>query len=418
MRFHILGLGPIGSLVAHHLRSVLPRGHPITLIHKTKRLAALVNASQGAFKVETHGVVTTASGFDSEVFDEEELHKGPTKSFREQAGLTINMPERELDPMHKVDPLHKIESLIITTKAHSTVPAVQRLLPRLSADSTIVLLQNGLGVYEQLCQDFFRNPRSRPHFILASNTHGAWAKAFNTIVHAGQGAIEFGIVPDPRERDFEANLRDESIPKLERQLRIDDIGQPTNDLDYEHYRSLRLTVAALSAMESLHTQWKSINNIQVAMRRKLVVNAVINPLTALMGCRNGDLFSTEGSRRIAKRVCREAAGAYTSELKHATRSYLEDIGDPQNEGEMTIRRLPRVLEWNMLEDEVYRVAELTKGNLSSMLVDVRQGKRTEIDFLNGYLLRLGKAHGYNMPTNAMLIDLMRMRSSIPLDQML
>ena len=418
MRFHILGLGPIGSLVAHHLRLVLPRGHPITLIHKRKRLANIVNLSQGTLRVENHGVVATSSGYDSEVFDDAEALKGPTKSIREDLGFTINMPEREVHPMHKVDPLHKIESLIITTKAHSTLPAVQRLLPRLSADSTIVLLQNGLGIYDQLCQDVFRNPRSRPHFILASNTHGAWQKAFTTVVHSGIGAIEFGIVPDPRERDFEASLRNPNIPKPDRRLRIDDIGQRTDDPDYEHYRSLRLTVAALSAMEPLHTQWTSINNVQVAMRRKLVVNAVINPLTALMNCRNGDVFTTQGSRRIANKICREAAEAYTQELKTATQNYLEDIGDPENEGQMHIRRLPRVLEPQFLENEVYRVAELTKGNISSMLVDIRQGRQTEIDYLNGYLFQLGRAHDFPMKANAMLIDLMRMRSAIPLDQML
>lgn len=418
MRFHVLGLGPIGSLVAHHLRLVLPRGHPITLIHKRKRLTNIVNANQGVLKIENHGVVASSSGYDSEVFDDEAAQRGPTKKFREELGLTINMPERELDPMHKVNPLHKIESLIITTKAHSTLPAIQRLLPRLSADSTIVLLQNGLGVYEQLCQDVFRNPHSRPHFILASNTHGVWQKAYNTVVHSGIGGIDFGIVPDPRERDFEANLRDRDIPKPERRLRIDDIGQRTDDPDYEHYRSLRLTVAALSAMESLHTQWTSINNIQVAMRRKLVVNAVINPLTALMNCRNGDVFNTQAARRIARKICREASGAYMQELKAATQDYLEDIGDPENEGQMHIRRLPRVLEPQFLENEVYRVAELTKGNLSSMLVDIRQGRQTEIDYLNGHLLQLGKAHNFSMQTNAMLIDLIRMRSAIPLDQML
>src|SRR5882762_6062210 len=192
MRFHVLGLGPIGSLVAHHLRLVLPREHPITLVHRSKRLVTLQRRDGGEILTEVDGNFATSTGYDSEVFDQEELVRKGIKSRQEFQGRTLNIPEK---PVESVDPLKAIESLIITTKAQSTLPAITRLLPRLSSNSTIVLLQNGLGVYEELIQEIFRNPENRPQFILASNNHGAWLKNYGHVVHAGVGEIEFGIIP-------------------------------------------------------------------------------------------------------------------------------------------------------------------------------------------------------------------------------
>jgi len=281
-----------------------------------------------------------------------------------------------------------------------------------------VLLQNGLGVYEKLIQELFRNPERRPHFILASNTHGAWLKNYSQVVHAGIGQIEFGIVSDPLQRDFEASMKDENVPVHDRQLHVNDISRNADDPHFSRYRTLRLTVAALSAMEALDAKWKPIADVQVAMRRKLVVNAVLNPLTALMGCRNGDIFTQEASRRIAGRICSEAAAAFEAEMTNATHSMLEGLGDVENQQQVPLGRLPRSLEQGALVKECFRVAEATKGNISSMLADIRQGRPTEIEYLNGYLLFLGNAYRISMPGNAMLLNLVKMRSAIPLDQML
>ena len=416
MRFHILGLGPIGNLVAHHLRSVLPRNHEITLIHRTRRLARKERQNEGEIRIENCGVISTSTGYDSEVFDEEEATRAPTKGYGESSDF-IGMPQGP-PQMHGLAPLQHIESLIITTKAQSTLPALTKLLPRLSGNSTIVLLQNGLGVYEQLIQELFRNPESRPHFIVTANTHGAWLKNYSQVVHAAVGQIEFGIVPDPLQRDFEAAMKDEDVPIHDRQLHINDITPLTDDPQLSRYRSLRLTVAALSAMEALDAKWQPIRDVQVAMRRKLVANAVINPLTALMGCRNGDIFTQKASLRIASRICAEAAAAFERELIHATQSMLEGVGDAYNQRQLPVGRIPRLLEQGALQKECLRVAKATKGNVSSMLADLRKGRPTEIDYLNGYLLHLGNAYQIPMPANAMLLNLIKMRSAIPLDQML
>lgn len=415
MRFHVLGLGPIGTLLSHHLRRAIPAEHTITLIHKTAGKVQEALAAGNAIHVERHGVLTSATGFRSEAFDRDSSHTDPMPRVASQTPKT---PDGSTQPQaEEHNPESIIESLFITTKAHHTVSAVRQLLPRMSANTTIVLLQNGMGVYEQLVSTLFHNSFQRPHFILASNTHGAWLKGDSSVVHAGIGKIDFAIVPETHSRDFEAGLR-ENVPEHERRLRLEHITDSADDPMFERYKSLRNTVAALLRLESLDASWKTIASVQVAMQRKLVVNSVINPLTAIMGCRNGELFTTEASRRIMGKICEEAAEIYKVQLQSDTRNRLHLLasqGKNTPVSEMGMGRLPQALTKLSLEQECLRVAELTRGNISSMLSDIQRGRQTEIEYLNGYLIDLGESFRVQVPANSMLLNLVKMRSAIPMD---
>ena len=46
-------------------------------------------------------------------------------------------------------------------------------------------------------------------------------------------------------------------------------------------------------------------------------------------------------------------------------------------------------------------------NFSSMYQDIAKGKRTEIDFLNGKILELGKEHCVQTPINETLVSLIK-----------
>jgi len=398
MHYHVLGLGPVGCLLAHNLRRVLPSTHGISLIHKT-RLNELALLEKGSIQVDTYGAVTTSGGFLSETFE------NTNQSLQQQEG------DRAQDLKH-------IQSLFVALKAQHTVNALKSLTYRLSANSTIVLMQNGMGLYEQLIRDVFRNPSQRPHFILACNTHGAFTTRPFHVVHAGIGSIDFGIAPDSQGRDFEAGFYDENIPHSQRRPRLSDITSPT-DVGSARYTSLRDTVAALLLLEPLSTSWKTYAELRLIMRRKLAVNAVINPLTALMGCRNGELTRLPFASRTMHMICWEASLVYAAEMRRESTLWLEDM---QSRGvdskDVTLPSLPKSLTTECLEDEVVRVAQLTKNNVSSMLQDVRRGKITEIDYINGYLINLGRELGVRTPVNTVLCDLVKMRYHIPLDQML
>jgi 2-dehydropantoate 2-reductase len=386
----------MASLFAYHFRKTIPRDHAVTLLRRTMRNAQEVTAHDGHIRVERGGVVSSISGFESEVFDVKTARRNPRGDGRRD--LTV------------------IESLFVMTKAHRTRAAIQRLLPRISKNSTITLMQNGMGVYEQLVHDFFRNPVERPQFILASSSHSTWFKSFHHAIHKHSGDIKFGIVDDPEGRQYEASLADESIPSHERKLRLDDICNPAGDPSSPRYQSLRNTVAAILSLEDvLHTSWVPMSEMQIILRRKLVVDAVIHTLTAIMGCRNGDLFDTAAARRLLDRLCHEAANAFGAQIRSEKEAWLAILPD---DAEVSAGNVPHALTQPALAEECLRFAKLSKGSISPMLADVQRGVSTEIDFINGYLLNLGSTYRVQMPATATLLNLLKIRNSIPLEQML
>ena len=368
MRFHVLGLGPIGCLIAYHLRQTLSHDHTITLVHRTAKHA--LDAST-RLAMERNGITVHQSGFRHEISD-----RPNTKSTA------------------------PIDSLIVCVKAHQTTESIRALVPRLTPDSTIVLMQNGMGIYESLIQDIFRNPEQRPHFVLASITHGAFLKDALHVIHAGVGGIQFGIVPE-RGADFERSFPD---------LSLDDIAPPATDDNgvsaHDRFASLRTTAAALTGMDALNVEWKSFYAVQMAMRRKVVVNAVINPLTALLGCPNGAVLAHRSGQSICARVCMEASAVFRAQHKaELTASRALARGMNTN--------FPYQLTTEALVQEVRRVADATARNYSSMLQDVQKGRKTEIGYLNGYLTNLGKQYSVPMPTTSMLSHMIDLRTRIP-----
>ncbi|KAK7058453.1 2-dehydropantoate 2-reductase (Ketopantoate reductase) (KPA reductase) (KPR) [Paramarasmius palmivorus] len=416
MRFHVLGVGAIGSLLSHHLRRSLPSGHNVTLIHKTIRSARDAQ-EKGGIRVESGGLSEVSRGFKSEIFEGGVTPRQSrrTETEEQEKESEIEGSSNDNNDVHG----NVIESLFVTAKAHQTVPAIRGLSQRLSADSTIVLMQNGMGVYEELLEEIFRNPLSRPHFILASNTHGAYARGPYDVVHAGMGEIRFGIVRDVTgRRNYEAGFFNESVSRAERLPKLSDITTSEADPFFTRYQSLRNTVAALLLMDTLKTSWTPMEDMQIAMRRKLVVNSVINPLTSIMGCKNGDILSTPTGLDIMRAVCHEASRVFAAEMRAASHSYLDSIGASEAaRQEIPPDRMSRELSAESLQQECLRVAEATKHNISSTLADIRRGaSQTEINYMNGYLVRLGKLYKVSVPTITTLWRLVYMRSAIPLDQ--
>ncbi|MFA5118330.1 MAG: 2-dehydropantoate 2-reductase [Candidatus Omnitrophota bacterium] len=126
---------------------------------------------------------------------------------------------------------------------------------------------------------------------------------------------------------------------------------------------------------------KVSRDIKSLLWSKLVINAGINALSALTHLHNGALIEFEGSRRILIEAVTEA-------VKIAKRKRIKLIYDD-----------PLA--------KVEAVCEATSGNISSMLQDVLRKQRTEIDFINGVIVRFGQELSISVPVNTMLVDLIK-----------
>ncbi len=101
--------------------------------------------------------------------------------------------------------------------------------------------------------------------------------------------------------------------------------------------------------------------------KKLVVNAVINPLTALLGVKNGELIDNVYYYELVKMIFRE----------------IEQCLQLQNSGHYF--------------ENVIAVCKKTAHNQSSMLCDLEGSRQTEVEAILGYILEKSVEREINTP---------------------
>ena len=201
--WHVLGAGSLGTLWATRLARA---GLPVRLIVRDAERLCGYQAAGGLTLVE-HGVAHTYA----------------------VAAQTADDPQ-------------PIRRLLVACKAYDAESAVARLLPRLTADAELILLQNGLG-----SQDAVAALVPHARCISASSTEGAFRDGDWRVVFAGHGFTWLG-----------------------------DAGHPVAPIWLDD----------LDAANIPH-EWST--DILTRLWRKLALNCAINPLTVLHDCRNGGL---------------------------------------------------------------------------------------------------------------------------------
>ena len=127
-----------------------------------------------------------------------------------------------------------------------------------------------------------------------------------------------------------------------------------------------------------------------AQIEKLVVNATINPLSAILHRKNGQLFNDPETTRLMQALLSEASMVVRSLPELQAVSNIASRFSVPN-----------------LEGRVRRVAELTAPNTSSMLQDVIAGRETEIDYINGYIEDRGTQLGIECPHHRHVIQMVK-----------
>ena len=341
---HILGVGSVGAFVAHALAGI-PNRPPITLLlHRRRQMADW--QSLGSIEVITRGTPEIQKDFNVEKVS--------------PSWKVVQQPSKKEDIIY---------NLIVAVKGPRTVAALSSVAHRLNQRSTIVFLQNGMGMLEELNDKLFEDVETRPNYILGIVTHGLYPENPFSISHAGMGTTAIGLVPRyPPERSREGVEK----PK--------DVWAPTS----------RYLLRTLTRTPVLAAVGFSPTDLMQLKLDKLAVSAVINPLTVMFDCRNGDLLNNDAVTRVMRLLL--------SEISLVIRSLPQLQGVPN----LQMRFSP-----DRLESMICSIASTTAGNLSSMLQDVRAGHETEIDYINGYIVRRGEEMGIKCVMNYLLMQMVK-----------
>ncbi|MDO3409196.1 2-dehydropantoate 2-reductase [Saccharibacillus sp. CPCC 101409] len=201
----------------------------------------------------------------------------------------------------------------------------------------LLCLQNGVGHLERLDASLPGIP-----VYAALTTEGARRLSDRSVFHAGRGVTSFGMPGRRIEGEAEKNL------------------------------ARLFEKAGLSMSAS--------NEIETLIYRKLAINAVVNPLTAIWNVPNGGLLASQERLSLMRGVFDEIARVYAAAGIAGADGWWE---------------------------EVLGVCRATAANRSSMLEDVSAGRETEAPWISGGVCELARRFGADAPLSGMLLRLVQ-----------
>lgn len=228
--------------------------------------------------------------------------------------------------------------IVLAVKGYATSAATRSIAHLASPDTPLLTIQTGLGNIETITELI-----DKRNVLGGVTFHGATSWDASEVRHAGVGPTLIG--------ELDGRLTE----------RLDLIKEAFDDA------GLQVDVS---------------DNIIGHIWAKALVYSAINPLTAILRLKNGQLVEKMESITLAKRLIDEGklvAQAYAIQL-------------PQQD----------------LYDSLLEVCARTAENLSPMLQDIINDRPTEIDALNGTIYTMGKHKGIAAPIHQTMTDLIRL----------
>ena len=231
--------------------------------------------------------------------------------------------------------------VLLAVKSYDTEPVMQRLQVSMPRLPVIVSLQNGLGNLETIAR-----------YAGAARTIGR--RVIFGVEYRAPGQVTVTVCADNSKIGLAAG------------------GTPP---------AIAVDLARACTRAGVATD--AVDDIRPYVYAKMLYNSVLNPLATILEVRYGILLESQDSVDIMRRCIDELYAV------------LETIG-------VRVAWPTPAAYAQVLFDELIPATAL---HHPSMLQDIRQGKRTEIDALNGAMVRTGSTHGIPMPVNTTLCRL-------------
>lgn len=237
----------------------------------------------------------------------------------------------------------EFDLILLTVKSFDTAGTANQIKDLVSAGTYVVLLQNGYGNFEAAAGSISEEKLILGRVIFGSET-------------VDVGSAKVTVIADDVIIGSPANLVEAAL--LEQFAGVfNEAGIPT-----------RVSDAVMKYI------WG-----------KIIYNSALNPLGAVFGVNYGKLVENEYTRAMIDNII--------SEIFDLLKSSGQETLWPHAEA---YRR-----------DFYAKMIPTTAAHHASMLQDIQRGRKTEIDALNGALVRLGEKYGLEMPVNRIVSQIIR-----------
>lgn len=286
-----------------------------------------------------------------------------------------------------------IKHLVLTTQACKTGRWLATLLPRIDSRTVLCLIQDGLGVPEHLNATIFRDPRTRPRYVLGHMTHllrhirkprdsrDHFRFALGEEEESGALHLASYIPREPGE-DFSS----EASSAARWHGSGEGHGRPRADsFVYAMWRAPRLNVVNHPLGEFLARKLPT-----------MVFQSVVEPVSALLDCDYGELCRSRVGLNKVEQLLHEVSQVMLSlpELSHQHR-FLDYVGSHRLRGDVLGQ---------------LRSTEATTE--SEMRWLIRNARPTNLDFLSGWFSDRAREVGVDVPHLEMTIELVKGKTKV------
>lgn len=350
---HILGTGPLGLHLAHSLRRSLDPPPVTILMHRPLKIQQW-HEEGAAIRVVKNGRIYSSSGFTIE--SSAQFGIRPNHSKRRYGGFGENLE-------HTIEqPNNIISNLIVTTRAQQTIAALRTITHRLDHNSTICFVNGGMGIIEEVNEHIFPDKHSRPFYMQARSGHDVrHIDNHNFSIEDREGGdISFTIC----NRTVATHTIAPSIVKTHRYWSS----------------SSRYILRRFTAIPDLCASGYSKKQFLLDHLQRVATNCIIGPYSVIYNCFANELL-------------------YNRAISNSIKGLLEEISTvlialPEMQ---KVESRHKAFGLEKLEAMLYGQLEKMGRNRTQMWRDVNDGRRTAIDYYNGYIIKRAEELGIDCP---------------------
>ncbi len=242
----------------------------------------------------------------------------------------------------------KFDLVILSVKSYDTEKAIQEIFPILGENTYVCSYQNGLGNIEKIAEYIGMEKTIPARVIFGSRV-------------LKPGLVQVTVIAEPT-----------ALGRFK--------GGPEEEIVRE--------IAELMNKAGIPTMY--VENIEGLIWAKVAYNSALNPLSALLDVPYGRLMEIEETQGIMKKVIQE----------------LYAVANKKN--------VPMIIPTpeEYINHLFYKLIPPTAEHYASMREDLIQGRKTEIDALNGAIVRIGRELSIECPVNSLLSDLIKSREQL------
>ncbi|KAI1442748.1 hypothetical protein F5Y02DRAFT_395477 [Annulohypoxylon stygium] len=266
-----------------------------------------------------------------------------------------------------------LHNIIVSTLTGAVIPSLATLSHSIDRRTTICLATPGLGMMEELNETIFKDPASRPNYVLCHSDHKL----------SRVSSYQYSLKHIPGKFLLHAVPRDDEDIDLDRKT--------SEALGHQHTEHLIKLLSKSDDLSVVPLCW------EIFLRQKLpgmIFKSLADTMSVILGCRFDQIRTNRHTKQFWDGLLEETI--------HIVASLPELREYPEVRDFFTRESFPKKLK---------RKLEMQGRQYSQWISLVRQAKMPPVDYTNGYFVRRAKELGIRHVLNSQAISLVKARQA-------